>query len=152
MNTALFLQLFVIRTVLLYLEPEIPYNLAAEKLILGTAAQESHLGGLVRKRIDLTMYQMKPKTEKDIWKNFLAHRSKLREKVRFLKYTTPVYYAAAMVRVHYFRYNVPSPEYSIMTVREMAHFWKYYYNTRTGRGKEGQFIKNYLEFVEGKIR
>lgn len=152
MNTVIYLQFFIIRAVLGYLEPEIPYSLAAERLLLGTAAQESHLGELVGHRCDLRMYQMESKTEVDIWDNFLPRHPKLFKKIKVLM-DAPAYlgsthyYAAAMVRVHYWRLTRLSKE---ITVDEMARVWKKYYNTKLGKGTVGDFKVSYYRLIEGR--
>jgi len=145
----LFIQYFLIRATLMFLEPEIPYSLAAEKLLLGTAAQESHLGQMVGNDKGLVMYQMLVSTEQDIWKNFLdqpKHKA-LAKKIHDLGHVNPWYYAAAMVRVHYWRFTMINRD---MTVDQMAAVWKVHYNTKLGRGTVGDFKANYYKLIEGR--
>jgi len=155
---ALFIQYFLIRATLMFLEPEIPYSLAAEKLLLGTAAQESHLGQMVGNDKGLVMYQMLVSTEQDIWKNFLSQpkHKVLAKKVHDLQHVNAWYYAVAMVRVHYWRHR-PSImteagewSYKDLNVDEMARVWKKYYNTKLGRGTVGDFKANYYKLIEGR--
>jgi len=149
---ALFIQYFLIRATLMFLEPEIPYSLAAERLLLGTAAQESHLGQMVGNDKGLVMYQMLVSTEHDIWENFLnqpKHKA-LAKKIHDLGHVNPWYYAAAMVRVHYFRHGFVFADKEETTVQRMAEIWKTYYNTKLGRGTVGDFKANYYKLIEGR--
>ncbi len=148
MELILYLQLFIIRPTLMYLEPEIRWSVAAEKLLLGTAAQESHLGDLVGGRKDLTMYQMEEATERDIWEHYLAFHQALAHKLRILRETRSEYYAAAMVRVHYWRLrNGSKPG----TIKNISLAWKQLYNTNKGKGTRQQFISTYQNLVEGRL-
>ncbi len=156
MTTLTYLQFFVVRAVLMFLEPEIPYSVFAEQLVLGTAAHESHLGKLVRGHTDLLMYQMEAKTEEDIWKNFMPHHPALSKKVHELKHINSAQYAAAMVRVHYFR-NTEDEDLLYMNsdskdVDMMARLWKKHYNTRLGKGTIGDFKVNYYRIIEGRTK
>jgi len=149
---SLFIQYFLIRATLMFLEPEIPYSLAAERLLLGTAAQESHLGQMVGNDKGLVMYQMLVSTEQDIWENFLnqpKHKA-LAKKIHDLGHVNPWYYAAAMVRVHYWRHTKVAPDYGSGQVDSMARMWKQYYNTKLGRGTVGDFKANYYKLIEGR--
>jgi len=154
---AFYLQIFTINPTLRFLEPEIPYSMNAELLILGTAAQESLLGQLIQKKTRaLDLYQMTEKTEKDIWKNYMPHHPELSKKVHTLLHLSDNYYAAAMVRVYYWRHA----EHAFQErerqkrifgteagVSEMAYIWKRYYNTELGKGTEDQFVVNYNRLV-----
>ena len=155
MELVLFLQLFIIRPTLQYLEPEIPWSLAAEQLLLGTAAQESHLGHLTGGKRDLRMYQMEAATEKDIWINYLAFNSPLAVKVATLGDIDERYYAAALVRVHYWRTMRDGRETALFDIYnktvDPARVWKKFYNTSKGKGTRRQFIDNYRRLVQGRL-
>jgi hypothetical protein len=61
------------------------HSAAAEKLLLATAIQESHLTH--RKQIRgpaLSYFQIEPETHQDIWDNFLAYRPTLARKINKL--------------------------------------------------------------------
>ena len=152
---AFYLQIFTLNPTLRYLDPEIPYSLNAEMLLLGTAAQETFLGQLVKeKKRALDLYQMTKETEKDIWKNYMPHHPELSKKVHFLLHLSDNYYAAAMVRVYYWRhaqYAFPLRDTQItpdFTLDEMAYIWKRYYNTELGKGTEEEFVVNYNRLVK----
>ena len=159
MIDALQLRYEIIRPVLKYLDPEIPYSMAAENLLMGTCAQESRMGTfLVQKGWGPAkgIFQMEPATEKDIHNNFLFYKSGLREMMDDLysEYGPPIegtcdlvgnlYYAAAMCRVHYYRVKWPLPNDN---VEELAHYWKLHYNTPEGKGTVEEFVKNYKLLV-----
>ena len=133
-------------------------------LIIGTAAKESRLGYYLKqiKGPALGMYQIEPKTHKDVYENFLLFRenNELRAKVdqlsRFSTYDkreheliTNLEYATAIARIIYYRVPYPLPNRD--NVEDMAYYWKKYYNTLYGKGTMLEFIHSYEELVEGKI-
>jgi hypothetical protein len=122
----------------------------AERLILGTACQESACGKyLVQIRGPaLGIFQMEPPTHDDIWNNFLRYRPDLAEKINLLaindtptaeEMTGNLYYAAAMCRVHYLRDSEPIPT----TLAGQAAYWKRVYNTEAGKGTIGEYMNNW---------
>lgn len=131
---------------------------AAEQLLLATAIQESHL--VYRKQISgpaLSYFQIEPKTHNDMWDNFLKFRPQLSSKVVQLM-TKPNAdkikelekndaYAAAMARIRYLR--VPAPMPPANDIKKMAAYWKRYYNTPLGKGKESEFIGNWKKYSGG---
>lgn len=148
---------YVVRPVLMQLEPEIPYSKAAENLLVGTAAHESKLtylrqlgGGPA-----MGLYQMEPNTHVDIWDNYLAYNEALSSKVRSFasqrwpatglheELITNLAYATAMARVHYWRQPQPMPDADDLTA--LSGYWKRWYNTYKGAGTTFQFIKHYPE-------
>lgn len=150
---------YVIRPVLKYLEPEIPYSISAEQLLLGTAAQESRLKYLhqLGKGPAVGLWQMEPNTYDDIWRNYLRHpHHELEDKVRALGlHPDPIvdfinsrdemagnlYYACAMSRVYYWRIkeSLPPPD----DAYKMGAYWKKYYNTEAGKGTIEQFTESW---------
>jgi hypothetical protein len=140
---------FVIEPVLSHLT-EIPAEMGAAQLLLGTALHES--GGLVH-RVQMGggpargLFQMEPNTHDDIWNNFLKFRKALAAQV--LKFTiagekgTPQEltfndnYAAAMCRVHYYRYAKTLPALDL--IDEQAKLWKKVYNTPLGKGTVAKY-------------
>ncbi len=145
----------IIRPALKHLDPEIPYSMAAENLLMGTCAQESRMGQFL---VQLDngpakgIFQMEPNTESDIVCNFLTFRKELSEKVFYCSHgygryllAGNLYYAAVMCRVHYYRVPMALPYENSPT--EMGHYWKLYYNTPEGAGTVEEFIRNYNRFV-----
>ena len=147
----------VVRPTLKMLHPEIEYSLAAEELLMLTAAHESHLGTyLVQKGGPaLGVYQMEPVTHRDLWTNFikpgslLNHRLKLLISLELTDYnnlTGNLFYATAMARVHYFRVKEPLPD---VTPNALAKYWKKHWNTELGKGTVNEALANYARYVNG---
>ncbi len=130
---------------------------SAVNLLMGTAAQESHLGTYIRqiKGPALGIFQMEPATHNDIWHNYIDYKKGLERIImdcalmshpidaRALIYNLK--YAIIMCRLHYRRAPEALPEY--YDVAGLAKYWKKYYNTHLGAGTEEEFIKNYERFV-----
>jgi hypothetical protein len=146
---------WVVRPVLEHLAPEIPYSLDAEELLLGTCAQESHMGTWIDQTTPgpgpaYGIFQMEKATHNDLLKNFLKYKPALGASLlRYVTYTEAeemvgnLYYAAAMCRIHYFR----SPGKIPHTLSEQAAYWKKYYNTVLGKGTVREYQENYLKYV-----
>lgn len=128
------------------------WSLAAENLVMGTAAQESRLTWLHQiTGPAVGLWQIEPATYRDIWGNWLPHRAGLRDDLRIMAgaIETPdvnimhgnLFFAAAMCRVYYLRIPEKLPDAD--DVPGMAAYWKRYYNTHLGRGTVAQFISSY---------
>jgi hypothetical protein len=139
----------------------LPYTLAADNLVLGTALTES--AGKYIRQIGggpaLGLTQMEPATHDDIWRNWLLHpaRKPLADRVRQLEtaaYITDgphemignLYYAFAMCRIHYRRLPAALPPEG--DARALATYWKRYYNTSLGAGT----IEKALPYFETAVR
>jgi hypothetical protein len=129
---------------------------AAVQLLLGTAAQESHLGRYLRQIQGpaLGIMQMEPATHADIVANFLRFRPELGNRVLMAASMTRhdvaalrfnLAYSIAMARVHYMR--VPAPLPAANDIAGMAGYWKRHYNTPLGRGTEQEFMENFEHLV-----
>ncbi len=127
------------------------WSLPAEMLLMGTAAQESHLiytrqlgGGPA-----LGYFQMEPATHDDCWTNYIDYRASLRSLILSIRTATGTpqasemetdhKYAAAMCRVRYLRAPASLPS----SARDLAAYWKLYYNTPLGAGSVSEFISNW---------
>ena len=131
---------------------------AAERLVMGTAAQESgfrhtrQLGGGPA----LGYFQMEPATHNDCWKSYITFRPSLRAKLLAIRSAsglptaseleTDHLYAAAMARVRYMRV----PESIPLDGRGIARYWKTYYNTALGAGTMAEFIANWNKLLTPK--
>ncbi len=122
------------------------YSDTALNLVTGTGLVESgyrftsQIGGGPA----LGWFQMEPATHDDIWRNYLAYRPELAEKVRSLLPTNQTQipsstllatfpaYAAAMCRIKYLRSPIPLPK---NTAFDLCQYWKQSYNTPLGKGK-----------------
>ena len=130
---------------------------AAVNLILGTAAQESHLGTYIKqiKGPALGIYQIEPATHIDLYKNYLNYRDSLKKKVQsFLidgltmdeNLVGNLYYSTALCRIVYFRVKEKLPLPS--NISALGEYWKIYYNTCEGSGTVSDFIKNYIKYIQ----
>ena len=127
----------------------------AVNLLMGTAAQESHLGKY-RKQIGggpaLGIFQMEPATFNDIVRNYLRYKPELAVKIEMVARVCRLHaedietndlLAICMARVHYLRVSEAIPS----DVEGMARYWKRYYNTPLGKGTVEEFIANYKKLV-----
>lgn len=127
----------------------------AVNLLMGTAAQESHLGRYIKQLGSgpaLGIFQMEPATFRDIIDNYLAYKPALMAevlKVCNVQYLEPeclmynLRVAIVFCRLHYLRKPGRIPN----TIEGMAAYWKKHYNTYLGKGTEEEFVLNYKKFV-----
>lgn len=135
-----------------YGHDQAPYNdYAAVEIMMGTAMQESRLGDYLaqKKGPALGIWQMEPKTELDIWENYLAYKPALR--VPIGKMTLPgierthqlagnLYYACAMARVLYMRATEPLPQAGDSKA-QATHYVKFY--NRGGAATVDEYLENW---------
>jgi type VI secretion system secreted protein VgrG len=132
------------------------HSLAAEDLLLGTAATESHLGRW-DKQINgpaLGLYQMEPSTLSDIYNNYLYTRPTLLQAINTATATTgpdldhlrfdPVY-STIMARIHYKRVKANLPDANDLIGQ--AKYWKTYYNTVLGKGTPEKYVQDYIKLI-----
>ena len=128
---------------------------SAVTLLLGTAAQESHLQYI--KQIHgpaLGLFQMEPETEHDIWNNYLVYHPKIIDTIgKITGHYQPgpwlewdLAYQIIMARLHYRRVKDPLPEAN--DIDGVANYWKIHYNTPLGAGTVTQFKNNFNLFVK----
>lgn len=143
----------VIRPVLVYLGM---HSEAAENLLLGTAAQESHLGKYLTQLSGpaLGLFQIEPFTHDDIHHTYLAFRPQLAKQVVTLTGTWPdrhaqlasnAGYAVAIARLKYYRIDEPLP--AANDVEGLARYWKAHYNSPQGAGTVEEFVDNWHRYV-----
>jgi len=150
----------LIRDVLAYLDPEIPYSSTAVELLMLTAAAESRLGTYIKQVNGPArgIMQMEPATDGDIWRNYLAHNKDLRRKILLLMgvadtdaldpAVTNLAYQIAMARVHYRRVSEALPNMEGHPTEDairLASYWKDHYNTSLGKGSRLEAAKVYIE-------
>jgi hypothetical protein len=131
----------------------------AVDLLMGTSAQESHLGrylfqvGGPAKGV----FQMEPATEEDIWGSYLGFRPSLSQAVTLVTgisgpdswaLTTDLAYQIVMARIHYRRVKEPLP--AVGDLEGQAKYWKKYFNTPGGKGHPEEYVQNYNRYVKGK--
>jgi len=127
----------------------------AVNLLMGTCAQESHLGEYIKqiKGPALGIFQMEPATFVDIIDNYLYyHPVKRMAKIIAVckaSHISPedlrwnLKLSICFARIHYLRV----PEKLPNSIEGYAAYWKKYYNTYLGAGTEEEFIHNYKRFV-----
>lgn len=129
---------------------------SAEELLMLTAATESMLGTYIKQVGGPAegIFQMEPRTEEDIWENFLKYKEDLTNKV--LTYTTTsqkrdlkgnLPYQIIMARLHYYRVpeRLPDPT----RIEQLASYWKTHYNTYKGKGNVEEAVEKYNHYVVG---
>ena len=144
------LLIHIIRPVLKHLEL---WSVGAERLVLGTACQESECGRwLVQiNGPALGAWQMEPATHDDIVNNYLAFRPELKSRVGYWAaqgFTAPqlawnLGYGEAMCRLRYRRIPRAIPD----TLQGQAEYYKINYNTPLGAGTAQQYVSNWQRFV-----
>lgn len=150
---------FIVRPTLKYLDPEIPYSQTAENLLMGTAAQESHLMYLDQ----LTpgpgpaygLWQMEKATHKWLWDSYIQKDPALKAKFDGLVSAFPdehmdqmrsnLAFAVAMARMRYMVVKEPMPQSG--KIEDIAAYYKKYYNTYKGSATVQQFIDNYKKYI-----
>lgn len=156
---------WIVQPTLAHLDREIPYSREAEELLLMTCAHESK-GGMYIHQVGgpaLGIYQMEPKTARDIWENYLLFRDELSYLVadllpvrgrcgRETDLTDCLSYATAMARVHYFRVEEAIPRRMKYTdemswLVDLANYAKKYYNTPAGKATAMKYLDDYLEWA-----
>src|SRR5215470_12922623 len=132
-------------------------GLASEKLLLGTAIQESLL--IHRQQLGggpaLGLFQMETATHDDCWNNYLTFRTELANRVKrtldpgqeAVADTMKVNdrYAAAMCRIRYLR--APGALPAANDRAAMANYWKQNYNTPLGAGTPQEFLSKWPQYV-----
>jgi hypothetical protein len=139
------------------------HSTVAGEILLGIACQESECGRYlyqVPSGPALGIYQMEPNTYDDIWVNFLKFRPELVEVISRVSRGFPgyfyggfspvrmqgdLYYATAMARIFLYRVKEPLPKQG--DIVGYARYWKQYWNTDRGAGKEYQFIDNWIQYA-----
>jgi len=131
----------------------------SRKLLLCTAAHESHLGRYV-KQVNgpaLGPYQMEPATYVDIWDNYISYRPDMSERLLTKfgyvvippadRLITDFAWATAMARIHYYRVKEVLPDAN--DIIAISEYWKKYYNSTKGKGTKERFIADYYKFIVG---
>jgi len=131
------------------------HSVAAERLVLGTACQESECGRWLVQvgGPALGIYQMEPATYDSLWLDFLAYQPRLAPKVKQFcsglvlnssrEMIWNLAYATAMCRVHYYR----DPQLIPTDLPGQAEYYKRVYNTAAGAATPEQYRKNWQRFV-----
>lgn len=131
----------------------------AERLVLGTACQESECGRWLYQLNNgpaRGIYQCELATLKDIFASFLPSRPDLlailkgwvgdntyweQELVWNLRFAT------AICRLHYLRVKEPIPD----NLPGQAQYYKLFYNTPLGKATEEQYIASWRRFIPPRL-
>lgn len=121
-------------------------SLSAVNLLLGTAAQESHLGTYLKQQGGpaLGAFQMEPFTFDDIRDRFKHQYPELAPREAW-ELECDLRLAIIMCRLKYRAVLEPLPDAD--NVRALAVYWKAHYNTFRGRGIPEEFVFNYKRYV-----
>jgi hypothetical protein len=146
---------YIVNPALMRLEPAIPWSLAAENLVIGTAIHESKLTYVDQLAPGAGPaygpFQMEKFTYDDLWSGYIAHRPELKQKLLAMagfddEVRPPViemygnfFYAAAMCRVFYRSRPgaLPAPD----DIDGLARYAKKYYNTELGKATIEDYAK-----------
>ncbi len=135
-------------------------SLAAENLLLGTAAVESGLGFHLKhhRGHNLGMYQIHPQTHTHLWDRYLVNNPDLASKVRGLasqraflthphaELVTNLSYATAIAWMIYCRTGKSLPDAS--DSHGLAQFWVRYFHSRTKTSDSvDKFVHDYEKYV-----
>lgn len=143
-----------IKYTLISFNSSVPYSEDAVELLMMTAAHESKLGEFIYQISGPArgVFQMEPKTFKDIKKNYLAFREPLNENVSkyFIKHYDPAEVAwnlkaaIIMARVHYLRVPAKLPD----NPADMAIYAKIYWNTTEGKATVEDYVQAYNKLAK----
>lgn len=143
----------VIRDTLNYLND---WSLSAENLLLGTAAQETGLGGWHRGR-RVGLYHITPAMHRAVWDKYLVHYPNLASEVRgmagqnsFLRaphgeLITNLKYATAIAWMVYRRSGQELP--NAHDPVELGKFWHRYFHPKA-KGTVADFVSSYGLFIQ----
>jgi len=133
------------------------YSESSVNLLSGIVAQESHVATYI-KQINgpaIGPYQMEKPTYSTNMEYLIYRNDDLTDKVinltlkeipHFESMAGNFYFATAMARVHFLRFEEPLPP--AYDIRALAIYWKKYYNTEAGKGTVEEFIKNYECYIK----
>lgn len=146
---------FLVQTVRPTLKSIGLYSVEAEKLLMGTAAQESNFRNVAQTGGGPAKgpFQMETITHDDLWHRIVCRHATLELRIRALlngaapsapTLMSNAAYAVAMCRVKYFSVRDPVPRDLI----GWSQYWKQWYNTPLGAGSPGEFIANWHLYVD----
>lgn len=125
------------------------WNPAAEELLLGTAAVESHCGEYLTQLDNgpaVGIYQMEPSTYQDVIFNVIPKFDfdfKISDDPKDMIWDFRL--ATLMCRLQYWRFSQPLP--GSKDIPALGLYWKTYYNTLEGKGSVGSFVNCYRIYI-----
>lgn len=135
------------------------YTNNAVNLLLGTIAQESNFKYV--KQLGngpaMSYYQIEPETALDVLKNFVEYRQPFKKELKRVTGNKAINknnvadellnnfdFSTFIARCCYYRRSaIVLSDTKVLSVEELAKYWKTYYNTNKGKGTVEEFIKNY---------
>lgn len=132
------------------------WSMPAEELLLGTAAQESHLGKY-RRQIGggpgTEIYQVELRTERSLWEDWIANRPSIAVMIMSISGVSKpdplqlefnLAYQTLMARLRYYAWvKAPIPE----SLVGQAIYWDQNYNCNPNYGTPEEYIANYKKYV-----
>ena len=136
------------------------WSLAAENLLLGTAARESGLGFHLKpdNTQALGIYQISPRMHRNIWDRFLMEKSELSSLVRglasqreFLSHphhelATNLAYSTAIAWLVYWRTGLDVKQTNPGDIAALAKIWQKYFHSRCS-GTAESFVESYQQLL-----
>jgi len=137
------------------------YSVAAEELLVITAAQESH-GGTYLWQNDaagfpkgpaIGVFQMEPATHDDLWANFLRYRTLWVDRLGVTgkpdaeRMAWDWRYAIRIARLNYYRFPTALPN----DLEGQFRYYKKWWNTELGAATLDEVRKNYQLFTGVKV-
>jgi len=131
--------------------------LSAENLLVGTAVQESRLTYLAQLGGGpaLSVMQIEPATNDDVWTNYLAFRDDLASIVESLSAGSThsaqqlpwnIGYSIAIARLVFWRQSAPLPA-DPNNLNALGQYWKDHYNSAGDAGTAEEWVTNYQRYV-----
>jgi hypothetical protein len=134
------------------LQPHDLWSQVSEDLLMGTAAQESHLGKYIAQINGPAkgIFQMEPATEKDLWE-YLVRKdlNHLIGTVSGVFGPNPLHlegnlvYQIIIARIFYRRVKEAIPDGLVL----QAKYYKKYWNTELGKATIEQYVRNYTTYA-----
>jgi hypothetical protein len=122
------------------------YSEAAVILLIGTAAQESHLGKYSRQINGgpaLGIYQVEPETFRWLKRKY----PRIIGGYRFEDLEFDLRASTLTARLRYWVVSEPLP--SKYDLYGMARYWRTHFNTHLGKGRVEDFINNFFRYTKG---
>ena len=120
----------------------------AVNLLLGTAAQESRFGTFLRQLKGgpaLGVFQMEPKTFWWLHGRYKKKYPLIADRL-FAELEWDLSLAIVMARLRYRVVRAKLPRCN--SIKDMAVYWKKFYNTVRGKGTVDEFMANYKKYVD----
>lgn len=129
-------------------------------LLLGTAAQESHLGEwIVQPGLGFNggigLYQMEAATYHYTYAKHIDKSVAMKAKFRLFfgyegkpqaaRLASDALLATVMARLYYSNFPEMLPDAN--DIQGLANYWKKYWNTELGKGYPSQFVANYSRYI-----